>query len=305
MRVVVALGGNALLRRGQPMTVDNQLSNVKLAASAIAPICNGDHEIIITHGNGPQVGLLALQNANDPESRRFTLDILCAETEGMIGYLVERELMNAVESGDRIASLLTLVEVARDDPAFETPSKPIGPLYPEAEAHRLAREHGWTVVRDGDHWRRAVASPRPLRIRELTAIEALLASGYAVICAGGGGVPVTKDESGRFTGVEAIIDKDWASALLASSLQADRLLLLTDVAGVYKAWRTPEETLMPRVEPGFIEPADFEAGSMRPKLEAALWFTRQTGMTAGIGRLEELKEILAGSGGTQIVGTGA
>lgn len=300
MRVVVALGGNALLQRGEPMTAENQLANVKRGASALAPLCSGGHEVIITHGNGPQVGLLALQNADSPEARRFSLDVLCAETEGMIGYLVERELMNVLGAGGKIASLLTLVEVDRGDPAFSRPSKPIGPNYRESEARDLAAVHGWTIVQDGAYWRRAVASPRPIGIRELAAIEVLLSAEFAVICTGGGGVPVAQDESGRLVGVEAIIDKDWASAVLARDMRADRLVLLTDVSGVYKGWRTPAQSIITQTGPGLIDPNEFESGSMRPKLEASLWFVKETGKPANIGRLEELMDILADKRGTKI-----
>ena len=237
MRIVVALGGNALLRRGEPLTEANQRANVRRAAAAIAPLCADGNELIITHGNGPQVGLLALQSAAGPEGSQQPLDVLSAETEGMLGYLIEQELRNALPPGKEVVSVLSQVLVDPADPAFSAPTKPIGPLYSQNEAQRLSVQRGWSIVRDGSAWRRAVASPRPLSILELPVVALLASRGVVVICVGGGGIPVTRADDGRLYGVEAVIDKDHASALLARELGADCLLLLTDVDSVYLDWR--------------------------------------------------------------------
>jgi carbamate kinase len=299
MRIVAALGGNALLRRGEPLTDAAQRANVRRAAEALAPICAAGHEVVITHGNGPQVGLLALQSAAGPASGQQALDVLNAESEGMLGYLIEQEIRNVLP-GRQVASLLTQVVVDPRDPAFLHPSKPIGPLYPEPEARRLAAERGWAIVRDGASWRRAVASPRPLSILAIDVIADLSSRGVIVICVGGGGIPVSRGDDGRISGVEAVIDKDAASALLACNMAADRLLLLTDVAAVFRDWRTPGQAPIRAAEPDDIDLAGLEAGSMRPKVEAAASFARRTGKPAVIGRLEDAVALLAGDAGTTI-----
>jgi carbamate kinase len=299
MRIVAALGGNALLRRGEPLTDAHQRANVRRAAAALAPLCAAGYELIVTHGNGPQVGLLALQSAAGPASGRQALDVLNAQSEGMLGYLIEQELRNVLP-GRKLASLLTQVRIDPDDPAFARPSKPIGPIYIEAEARQLAAEHGWAIVRDGEGWRRAVASPRPLAILATDVISLLAAAGVIVICVGGGGIPVVQDADGRFTGVEAVIDKDSASALLAMEMAADCLLLLTDVDAVYVDWGSPDQRAIRAAGPDDLAALSLEAGTMRPKVEAALAFARQTGKRAVIGRLEAAPAMLAGAAGTII-----
>ncbi len=299
MRVVIALGGNALLRRDEALTADNQRRNVQAAASALAPLAV-EHELVITHGNGPQVGMLALQSVADRPEQVYPLDILDAESEGMIGYLIEQELDNLLAGARRCATLLTQVEVDADDPAFQHPTKPIGPVYQEAEARKLARERGWRIARDGDYYRRVVASPRPRRVLELSVIRLLVEEGVIVICAGGGGIPVVRRRDGSLLGVEAVIDKDFASALLAVELEADALLMLTDVDAVYRHWGAPEAHAIRRTAPRALRGLDFAAGSMGPKVEAACAFVEQTGAIAVIGRLDEAQAILAGEAGTLI-----
>jgi carbamate kinase len=298
MRAVAALGGNALLRRGQPMTAESQRENVAIAARALAAVVRAGHDLVVTHGNGPQVGLLALQDAAYRPSEAYPLDVLGAETEGMIGYLIEQELSNLLPANRPCATLLTQIEVDPADPAFARPDKPIGPLYSEAAAKRLAADRGWSMAPDGDQWRRVVASPLPKRIFEIGVIELLVAKGVVVICAGGGGIPVMVRPDGGLVGIEAVIDKDRASALLARQLGAEALLLLTDVAAVFTAWNTPRARAIRRAPPDALASLDFAAGSMAPKVEAACGFARATGGFAGIGRLEDAAAILERRAGT-------
>lgn len=293
MRLVIALGGNALLRRGEPQTPDTQRHNVQRAVAALAPLAR-DHEIVITHGNGPQVGELALRNTNQP------LDVLDAESEGQIGYLLEQELANRLP-GRRCVTLLTRIEVDPDDPAFTRPAKPIGPVYAKEMAERLAREHGWSVAPDGEHWRRVVSSPRPQRILELDEIRLLVGQGVIVICAGGGGIPVMRNADGSYAGVQAVIDKDLASSLLARELGAEALLLLTDVDAVYRDFGTAQVAPIRRATCAELRQLRLEPGSMAPKVEAACEFTEATGGLAAIGRLEDAEKILHGASGTRIV----
>ena len=299
MRVVAALGGNALLRRGQPMTADNQRANIAIAARALLPIAL-EHDLILTHGNGPQVGLLALQNAAYRPEELYPLDILDAETEGMIGYLLEQELGNLLPHRRALATLLTRISVAADDPAFDRPTKPIGPVYDRAEAERLAVEKSWTIAPDGAKWRRVVPSPRPQRIVELGVIELLVREGVLVVCAGGGGIPVVQRPDGSFEGVEAVIDKDHAGALLATSLHADAFLMLTDVDGVYSGWGTPEAWPIRRASADDLARRPFASGSMGPKVEAACRFVRDGGGFAAIGSLSDAGAMLRGEAGTLI-----
>lgn len=304
MRVVVALGGNALLRRGEPLTAEAQRRNVALAARSLAPIAMA-HQLVVTHGNGPQVGLLALQSAADPEVKPYPLDVLGAETEGMIGYLIEQELGNLVPFEVPLATILTMVEVDPVDPAFEDPTKPIGPAYSEEEARRLAAERGWTVRRDGQAWRRVVPSPRPRRIFELRPVRWLLEKGAIVICAGGGGIPTAYRPGTRtLVGAEVVIDKDRASALLATELEADLLVMATDADAVYLDWGTRAARPLGRVTPDELERHAFPAGSMGPKVEAACAFVRSGGRRAAIGALDQLQALVEGSVGTQVVSTG-
>jgi carbamate kinase len=301
MRIVVALGGNALLKRGEPMTAENQRANVRVAASALARVAK-DHELVVSHGNGPQVGLLALQSAAYPEVETYPLDVLGAETEGMIGYMLEQELGNEMPFEVPLATILTMVEVDPADPAFQDPAKFVGPVYGEAEAKALAASKGWVVKPDGDMWRRVVPSPRPKRIFEIRPMRWLLERGTVVICAGGGGIP-TMYEAGKerhLVGVEAVIDKDLASSLLARDLEADLFVMATDVDGVYVDWGTPDQRRIDRVSPDELRAYSFPAGSMGPKVDAAAEFASSTGRRAAIGSLTEIEGLVAGTAGTNV-----
>ncbi len=299
MLIVFALGGNALLRRGEPMTAAAQRRNVQAAASALAPLAR-EHRLVISHGNGPQIGLLALQGAQGASEAVETLDVLGAQTEGMIGYIIEQELSNLLPNGTAFATVLTMVEVDPRDPAFDDPTKFIGPGYDEATANQLAGARGWAVKQDGERWRRVVPSPRPLGILEIQAIRWLLEKGAIVICAGGGGIPIARDADGSVRGVEAVVDKDLASALLSRELAADRLIMATDAPAVQVGWGTPEARSIRRAPPEAMESFHFPAGSMGPKVEAACLFARATGKPAVIGPLEELNALLAGTAGTMV-----
>nr|HPH34769.1 carbamate kinase [Methanoregulaceae archaeon] len=300
MRIVVALGGNALLKRGEPMTAEKQWENVRAAALAIAPLASGN-ELVLSHGNGPQVGLLALQAACYTAVDPYPLDVLDAQTEGMIGYMIEQELGNNLPEYIPFATLLTMVEVDPADPAFLDPSKFVGPGYQRSEAEKISREKGWIFKKDGDSWRRVVPSPRPKRIFEIRPIQWLLEKGTVVICAGGGGIPVMFRPGERqiLTGVEAVIDKDLASALLAQEISADLFVMVTDVQGVYLDWRTSEARLIEETTPEELCKYEFPAGSMGPKVEAACQFVRMTGNRAAIGALGDILAIVAGRSGTQ------
>ncbi len=301
MRVVVALGGNALLRRGEPMTAEAQRANVRLAAAALADLAR-DHDIVVAHGNGPQVGLLALQAAAYSSETVWPLDILGAESVGMIGYLVEQELANALPPGARLATLLTQIEVDPEDSAFARPEKPIGPLYDTAAAQKARLSQGWPMFEESPgKWRRVVPSPLPRSITQIHAVRLLVEAGVTVVCAGGGGIPVIRRGDGRLEGIEAVIDKDRAAGLLATALDADAFLMLTDVAAVYRNWGTPSQTAIREVGPDEIDPADFPPGSMAPKVDAARSFSSRPGRIAGIGRLEDASAILAGEAGTRIL----
>lgn len=298
-RIVVALGGNALLRRGEPVSASTQRDNIRRAAKALAQLMEEGHQLVITHGNGPQVGLLALQGEAAGQGA-FPLDVLGAETEGMIGYVLQQELDNAYAGPARFATLLTQVEVDPGDTAFLSPSKPVGPVYSERDARRLADQRGWAIARDGDAWRRVVASPRPVRILEIEVIGLLVAQGVTVICAGGGGIPVAQRPDGAYVGVEAVIDKDHASGLLAAELKADAFLMLTDVPAVFAAWGTPAQRALGDVTPEELDGMAFASGSMGPKVQAACDFVNRTGGMAGIGALENASAILARRSGTRV-----
>jgi carbamate kinase len=302
MRIVVALGGNALLRRGQALSAENQRANVRVAAEALAPVAR-EHQLVISHGNGPQVGLLALQAAAYEAVEPYPLDVLGAQTEGMIGYMVEQELGNLLPFEVPFATILTMVEVNPQDPAFASPSKPIGPLYSEADAQRLAAERGWSMARDGDKFRRVVPSPLPQRIFEIRPIRWLLELGTIVICSGGGGIPTAYGADGKLHGVEAVIDKDRASALLAQQLDADFYIMATDVEAVAVHWGTPQEKRVRRASPRALAGFEFAAGSMGPKVEAACEFAQRTGKTAAIGALGDIGRILDGTAGTLVSNT--
>jgi carbamate kinase len=302
MRIVVALGGNALLKRGEPMTADVQRENVRTAARALAPVA-AEHELVLAHGNGPQVGLLALQASAYKDVEAYPLDVLGAQTEGMIGYMIEQELGNLLPFEVPFATILTMVEVDPNDPAFKNPTKFVGPVYSKEEAERLAAEKGWAIKADGDKWRRVVASPLPKRIFELRPIQWLLEKKTVVICAGGGGIPTMylPDGTRTLTGVEAVIDKDLASELLARDLNADLLVIATDVKGVFLDWGKPEQRMLTKVTPGEIDKMAFPAGSMGPKVQAARQFVEKTGKRAAIGSLEEIEKIVEGTAGTNVV----
>ena len=296
----MALGGNALLKRGEPLTAENQRRNVAIAARALAPLAH-DYQLVISHGNGPQVGLLSLQSAAYDEVEEYPLDILGAQTEGMIGYMIEQELGNLLPIEEPLAAILTMVEVAPDDPAFGNPTKPIGPVYSEEEAKRLAEERGWSIAPDGEHWRRVVASPEPQRIFEMRPIHWLLENGATVICAGGGGIPTVYKPDGTLEGVEVVIDKDRASALLAFELDAGLLILATDTDGVYLNWGTEQARRIERTTPEQMDQHEFEEGSMGPKVEAACDFVRRSGGRAVIGSLTDMQGMVDGTAGTQFV----
>lgn len=296
MRVVAALGGNALLRRGEPLEAGVQRRNLARAAKAMAAIARR-HELVVTHGNGPQVGLLALQAAAYKGVQPYPLDVLGAESEGMIGYLIEQTLANELP-GREIATLLTQVEVDAADPAFATPTKPIGPIYGEAETRELAAKSGWIFVPDGGGFRRAVASPEPRRIREINVIRLLVQAGMLVICAGGGGIPVTATPNGELRGVEAVIDKDLSAALLAENIGADALLLLTDVPAVWTRWPMSEGEPIGHTTVAQLRAKHFEPGSMAPKVEAVCRFVERTQRFAAIGAIEQAAAMLNGEAGT-------
>ncbi|MQU06018.1 carbamate kinase [Pseudomonas helleri] len=299
MRIVVALGGNALLRRGQPMTADNQRENIRTATAQIARVAPGN-ELVVAHGNGPQVGLLSLQAAAYTDVAPYPLDVLGAETEGMIGYMIEQELGNLLPKDVPFATLLTQVEVDPKDPAFQNPTKPIGPVYSEADAKRLAAEKGWDIAPDGDKFRRVVPSPKPKNIFEIRPIKWLLEKGTVVICAGGGGIPTMYGEDGNLKGIEAVIDKDLASSLLAQQLNSDLLVIATDVNAAFINWGKPDQKGIAHAHPDELEKLGFAAGSMGPKVEAACEFARKTGKTAVIGALADIEAIVQGKAGTRV-----
>jgi carbamate kinase len=303
MRVVAALGGNALLRRGQPMTAENQRANVRIAARALLPIAL-EHDLVLTHGNGPQVGLLSLQNAAYLPDEEYPLDILDAETEGMIGYLLEQELGNLLPSGRPMATILTRIAVDPSDPAFSHPTKPIGPVYERAEARRHAADKGWVIAQDGAKWRRVVPSPQPRAILEIGVIDLLVNERVIVICAGGGGIPVVAIPDGGYVGIEAVIDKDYAGALLATLLHADAFLMLTDVDAAYEGWGTPDAHPIREATLEDLERHEFAAGSMGPKVEAACRFVRANSGFAAIGALADAPKMLRREAGTIVAAAG-
>jgi carbamate kinase len=305
MRLVVALGGNALLRRTQLPSAGNQLENVRLACAQVSRVA-AVHDMVLTHGNGPQVGLLALQSAAYTAVDSYPLDVLDAESEGMLGYLLEQELANLLPASRAVASLLTRVEVDPLDPAFQNPTKPIGPVYTKAQADELAERRHWAMAADGAGWRRVVPSPKPLRVTGLEVIRGLLARGTLVIAAGGGGIPVVpKPGGGGLQGVEAVIDKDLCSALIATELQADCLIIATDVDAVYLDWGLPTQRAVGRTTSQALATHAFAAGSMAPKVQAACGFVRASGRRAAIGALGDIVALLAGHRGTQITDTAA
>ncbi|MFC0035611.1 carbamate kinase [Cardiobacterium valvarum] len=301
MKIVIALGGNALLKRGEPMTAENQRENVKTACGQIARVYDGN-QLIITHGNGPQVGLLALQNNAYKEVPMYPLDVLGAETVGMIGYMIQQELSNAVPRSASIATVLTQIQVDPQDPAFQKPSKPVGPVYSKEEADKIAAEKGWTMAPDNDKYRRVVASPKPVNIYGLRPLKTLIENNYIVVCGGGGGIPTWVDDAGKQHGAEAVIDKDLASALLATLIDADLFVIATDVDGAYIDWGKPEQKRIALATPDAALAFGFASGSMGPKIEAAANFAKATGKDAVIGALADIEQIVAGKAGTRISG---
>ena len=297
-RAVVALGGNALLRRGEPLEAESQARAARAAAAQLARAARG-HRLVVTHGNGPQVGLLALMGDAYTQTRPYPLDVLDAETAGQIGYVLELELDNAIDDQEPV-TVITRVVVDGDDPAFAAPTKFVGPTYTEEEARTAAARRGWTIRADGDRWRRVVPSPQPRRIVQLAAIRSLVDAGYLVICAGGGGVPVLEDEHGRQRGAEAVIDKDLASALLARELGVDTLVLATDVDAVYDDFGGPRQRAIRAATPEELRARRFATGSMGPKIQAACDFVQRSGGRAVIGSLAETAEMLDGRAGTQV-----
>jgi carbamate kinase len=302
MRIVIALGGNALLRRSDPMTTEVQRRNIKIAARAIAPLA-AEHSVVVAHGNGPQVGLLSLQADAYKDAEPYPLDVLDAGTQGMIGYLIQQEVRSLLPAGSQVATILTMIVVDPDDPGFANPTKFVGPVYAKDAAGKLAADKGWVFRQDGAAWRRVVPSPQPRQILEIEPITWLLDRGAVVICAGGGGIPTMYSSSGArdVVGVEAVIDKDLASELLAEDVGADLFLMATDVDGVYLGWGTPQQRRLGRVTPEELAGYEFPAGSMGPKVEAAARFAAKTGRRAAIGALADIAGIVAGDAGTNVV----
>jgi carbamate kinase len=302
MRIVVALGGNALLQRTDPMTIEAQRRNVMIAAQAIAPLA-AEHSVIVVHGNGPQVGLLSLQAEAYKEAEPYPLDVLDAGTQGMIGYLIQQELRNVLPPDSAVVTVLTMITVDPGDPAFANPTKFVGPGYPADIADQLATAKGWTFRQDGNAWRRVVPSPHPQQILELEPIMWLIERGAVVVCAGGGGIPTMHSTSidGSLSGVEAVIDKDLASELLSEDIDADLFVMVTDVDGVYLDWATPNQRKLGEVTPDELASHRFPAGSMGPKVEAASRFVVKTGRRAAIGSLTDIGGIVAGVAGTSVV----
>jgi carbamate kinase len=294
VRIVVALGGNALSERGEALSGEAQRATIRKAAKSLVMLLEADHEVVITHGNGPQVGYLAMQGG------AFPLDVLGAETEGMIGYVLQQELDNAYTPDAKFATLLTQIEVDPDDPAFQSPTKFVGPVYSEKDAARLSADRGWSIGKDGEYFRRIVPSPRPKRILEIDVIRLLVGQGVVVICAGGGGIPVVHRADGTMIGIEAVIDKDHTSGLLARDLDADAYLMLTDVEGVFENWGTPNQSLVTKTTPQDLQRMWFPAGSMGPKVQAACEFVTATGGFAAIGALGDAADLIAGTAGTRI-----
>ncbi|WP_099406167.1 carbamate kinase, partial [Chitinimonas sp. BJB300] len=298
--IVVALGGNALLKRGQVLSAQNQLENIRCAAVQLARLAQ-EHKLVITHGNGPQVGLLALQGAAYGAVPPYPMDVLGAETEGMIGYQLEQEVANLLPAERTVATLLTRVEVDPNDPAFTHPTKPIGPVYTREQADHVNADGQWIITAEGTGFRRVVASPQPLSILGLEPICWLLERGAVVIAAGGGGIPVARISGSRkLQGIEAVIDKDLCSSLLAKNLDADCLIIATDIEGVYLDWQQPNQRVLKSASPRLLCAESFATGSMAPKVQAACQFVQATGKRAVIGMLDQIEEMLAGTSGTQI-----
>jgi carbamate kinase len=287
------------------MTAENQRNNVKIAAKQLAAVAR-IHQLVVAHGNGPQVGLLGLQNEAysrhvDEKVTPYPLDVLGAQTEGMIGYMIEQELGNELPFEVPLATILTQTEVDANDPAFKNPTKFVGPVYNKEDADKLAKQNGWIVKADGEYYRRVVPSPKPKRIFEMRPIKWMMEKGTVVIAAGGGGIPTMYDATGkRLGGVEAVIDKDLSSSLLAREVDADYFVIATDVKTVFVGWGTPDAKAIKMAHPDEMDKLGFAAGSMGPKVEAACEFARLTGKRAVIGALEDIELIVEGKAGTII-----
>lgn len=299
MRIIVALGGNAIARRGEIMTVAHQRENLRLVSGRLKSVAE-EHELVITHGNGPQVGLLALQNAAYPHVAAYPLDVLGAETQGMIGYLIEIEMRHVLPPEQKLTTVLTLVEVNAKDPAFRDPTKFIGPVYSQAEAETLSAQQGWTFKLDGVACRRVVPSPLPQRVVQIDSVMQLLKAKHIVVCAGGGGIPMTRDLDGHLVGVEAVVDKDASSAVLATAIHADLFIMATDADAVFLNWGTSAPQAIKWISTDALRDFDFAAGSMGPKVEAAIAFAERSGHRAVIGKIDDIDSILAGRAGTVI-----
>ncbi len=298
MKIVIALGGNAMLQRGQPLEASIQRENIRKAAQVIAKVAD-EHQVILTHGNGPQVGLLALQNAAYDKVFPYPLDVLGAETAGMIGYMMNMELRN-LRPKMPIVTMVTETLVSSEDPAFQNPTKFVGPVYGEEEAKSLAAEKDWSIKADGEYFRRVVPSPMPQSVIEGNTVGQLSDAGALVICSGGGGVPVCRQEDGTLEGIEAVVDKDLTSAILAKQLKADALIIMTDVDAVCINFGQPDQKKIHQATTGQISELDFPAGSMGPKIEAAADFVKEGGEYAAIGSLYDLEQIVSGEAGTRI-----
>lgn len=300
MRVLVALGGNAVLTRGEPPDADIQEHHVRAAVQALLPVARS-HELVLTHGNGPQVGVLAVESATDPSlTRPYPLDVLTAQTQGMIGYWLLQALEEGLP-GAAVAALVSRTIVSESDPAFTDPQKFVGPVYGAEEARRIAEQSRWVVKADGPYWRRVVPSPAPVGILEIPLIRTLVDSGVTVVCSGGGGIPVVREPTGRLKGVEAVVDKDATAALLAEQLGAEVLLMLTDVAAVFRDYDTDHQAPIHLTTPPLLRSLRFPGGSMGPKVDAACRFVERTGGIAGIGALAEAEAILKGRAGTLVM----
>ncbi|MGF1788320.1 carbamate kinase [Photobacterium swingsii] len=297
--IVVAVGGNALLQRGELMSYENQKSNIAVATQALAKLSEA-YRVVIVHGNGPQVGLLALQNLAYADAPPYPLDVLGAETQGMIGYMMAQGLQQALPNG-KVSTVLTQIEVDANDPAFDEPNKFIGPVYDHETAQQKATQYGWSIKADGEYWRRVVPSPMPQKIVELDGIRTLLAADHTVICCGGGGCPVINaGEEFGYQGVEAVIDKDLSAAVLAKQLGAEHYLILTDGEYVCVDWGTPNEKALHQISVEDIQQYTFAAGSMAPKVEACCEFATATKGIGHIGSLHKASEIMANQSGTHI-----
>ncbi len=295
--IVVAIGGNALIEPGRPVDVASQRSRISESARVLAALAE-DHRLVITHGSGPQVGVLGLQASTGEAADQVPLDVLDAESMGLIGHLLTEGLSAHLDPAT-IAVLMTRVEVDAGDPGFDAPTKPIGRWYPPEEGHALATAHGWSVIEGPRGVRRVVASPAPIRIVEIAAIGRLVDAGHVVIAGGGGGIPVVATDHGLI-GVEAVVDKDLTSALIAIELGADRFVVLTDVDAIYRDYDEPEAQAIGRTTAADLRTEVFPPGTMGPKVDAVCWFAERTGNAAAIGAFTEAAAVIAGTSGTTV-----